>query len=123
VDAILAILAGGRCGETYNIGGNCERANMQIVEAICDAVDTRRDAGETTSRSLITHVADRPGHDRRYAIDCSKLSQELGWTPSVSFEQGLARTVDWYFSNPLWIRRVQDGSYQGERLGLMDKDV
>jgi dTDP-glucose 4,6-dehydratase len=121
VDAILAVLASGRVGETYNIGGNCERTNMQIVEMICDAVDARRDSGGSISRSLITHVADRPGHDRRYAIDCSKLSNEMGWTPSVSFEQGLEHTVDWYFSNPVWIRRVQDGSYQGERLGLMDK--
>jgi dTDP-glucose 4,6-dehydratase len=121
VDAILAVLEGGRCGETYNIGGNCERTNMQIVEAICAAVDARNGAADGSSQSQITHVADRPGHDRRYAIDCSKLSGELGWTPSVSFEQGLAQTVDWYFSNPLWVQRVQDGSYQGERLGLMEE--
>jgi dTDP-glucose 4,6-dehydratase len=120
VSAIMTILAGGRAGETYNIGGNCERTNLQVVKAICEAVDARRQSPGIKSSSLITRVADRPGHDRRYAIDCSKLTGELGWSPAVSFEQGLELTVDWYFSNPDWIKRVQDGSYQGQRLGLLE---
>jgi dTDP-glucose 4,6-dehydratase len=90
-----------------------------VVNAICDLLDERRpDAGEAPRRELITHVADRPGHDRRYAIDCSKLMTELGWRPAVDFEGGLARTIDWYLDNSEWIGRVRDGSYQGERLGL-----
>lgn len=119
VDAINRVLADGRPGEVYNIGGLCERANIEVVEAICDIVDRRRPDSELESRrSLITHVKDRPGHDRRYAIDCSKLCNELGWRPTVDFETGLARTVDWYLDNEQWVRHVQDGSYQGERLGL-----
>jgi dTDP-glucose 4,6-dehydratase len=119
VDAINTVLADGRPGEVYNIGGMAERTNLQVVNAICDLLDERRpDAGEAPRRELITHVADRPGHDRRYAIDCSKLMTELGWRPAVDFEGGLARTIDWYLDNSEWIGRVRDGSYQGERLGL-----
>ena len=118
VDAINTVLAEGRPGEVYNVGGNSERTNMQVVEAICDIVDERRPDGRGSRRELIEHVADRPGHDRRYAIDCSKLMDELGWRQTVDFEAGLARTVDWYLDNPEWIARVRDGSYQGERLGL-----
>jgi len=119
VDAINTVLANGRPGEVYNIGGMAERTNLQVVNAICDLLDERRpDAGQAPRRSLITHVADRPGHDRRYAIDCSKLMTELGWRPAVDFEGGLARTIDWYLDNDAWIGRVRDGTYQGERLGL-----
>lgn len=118
VDAINTVLVEGRPGEVYNVGGNSERTNMQVVEAICDIVDERRPDGRSSRRELIEHVADRPGHDRRYAIDCSKLMDELGWRQTVDFEAGLARTVDWYLENPGWIARVRDGSYQGERLGL-----
>ena len=118
VDAINTVLAEGRPGEVYNVGGNSERTNMQVVEAICDIVDERRPDGRGSRRELIEHVADRPGHDRRYAIDCSKLMDGLGWRQTVDFEAGLARTVDWYLENPEWIARVRDGSYQGERLGL-----
>ena len=121
VDAINTVLASGKPGRVYNVGGNSERTNMQVVKAICDIVDKRRPAPEFGSRrQLIEHVADRPGHDRRYAIDCSRLQSELGWQPSVDFEAGLERTVDWYLENPEWISRVRDGSYQGERLGLGD---
>ena len=119
VDAINAVLAGGSTGEVYNIGGSSERTNLQVVQAICDIIDQRRpDVSFGARRQLIEHVADRPGHDRRYAIDCSRLMSELDWRPSVDFETGLARTVDWYLENPGWIERVRDGSYQGERLGL-----
>ncbi|RPH98031.1 MAG: dTDP-glucose 4,6-dehydratase [Lysobacterales bacterium] len=117
VDAINAVLAGGTAGEVYNIGGSSERTNLQVVQAICDALDRRRSANGTRRR-LIEHVADRPGHDRRYAIDCSKLTRTLGWRPRVNFESGLEQTVDWYLANPGWVERVRDGSYQGERLGL-----
>ena len=120
VDAINIVLEKGTPGEVYNVGGNSERTNMQVVHAICDIVDERRPDGQASRRELIEHVADRPGHDRRYAIDCSKLMNELGWRQTVDFEAGLARTVDWYLGNPEWIARVRDGSYQGERLGLGD---
>jgi dTDP-glucose 4,6-dehydratase len=119
VDAINAVLAGGSTGEVYNIGGSSERTNLQVVQAICDALDRRRpDAAAGARRELIRHVTDRPGHDRRYAIDCSKLMDHLEWCPSVDFETGLELTVDWYLENPDWVARVRDGSYQGERLGL-----
>lgn len=119
VDAINAVLARGTPGEVYNIGGESERTNLAVVEAICDVVDRRRpdpDAGPR--RRLLAHVTDRPGHDRRYAIDCSKLQRTLGWCPSVGFEAGLEQTVDWYLDHADWVARVRDGSYQGERLGL-----
>jgi dTDP-glucose 4,6-dehydratase len=119
VDAINAVLAGGSTGEVYNIGGSSERTNLQVVRAICDILDQRRPDVNSGSRcELIRHVADRPGHDRRYAIDCSKLMESLDWRPSMDFESGLAQTVDWYLENPGWVSRVRDGSYQGERLGL-----
>jgi dTDP-glucose 4,6-dehydratase len=119
VDAINTVLTRGRTGEVYNVGGLSERTNMQVVEAICDALDERRpDPSFGSRRQLIEHVTDRPGHDRRYAIDCGKLMSETGWQPSVDFEAGLQRTVDWYLENSAWIERVRDGSYQGERLGL-----
>jgi dTDP-glucose 4,6-dehydratase len=119
VDAINTVLEKGVPGEVYNVGGNSERTNMQVVHAICDIVDQRRpDPSFGSRRGLIEHVKDRPGHDRRYAIDCNKLMNELGWRQTVDFEAGLARTVDWYLANTDWIERVRDGSYQGERLGL-----
>jgi dTDP-glucose 4,6-dehydratase len=119
VDAINGVLAMGEPGEVYNIGGLSERANIEVVHAICDALDRRcPDDGFGSRRLLVTHVADRPGHDRRYAIDCSKLMKATGWRPSVDFETGLQKTVDWYLENDCWINRVRDGSYQGERLGL-----
>ena len=119
VDAINTVLDNGVPGEVYNVGGNSERTNMQVVHAICDIVDQRRpDPSFGSRRGLIEHVKDRPGHDRRYAIDCDKLMNELGWRQTVDFEAGLAKTVDWYLDNMDWIERVRDGSYQGERLGL-----
>jgi dTDP-glucose 4,6-dehydratase len=117
--AIRRVLAAGVPGETYNIGGNCERANLNIVEQICALVDELRPGlAHAPCRSLITFVRDRPGHDRRYAIDSSKIKRELGWQPGVDFEAGLRQTVAWYLSHPEWIERVTSGKYRRERLGL-----
>jgi dTDP-glucose 4,6-dehydratase len=116
--AIRTVLAKGRVGETYNVGGNAEKQNIEVVRTICALLDARapRDDGQPRS-SQITFVADRPGHDRRYAIDASKLRDELGWEPEYTFEQGIGETVDWYLSNQDWVGRVLDGSYRLERIG------
>jgi dTDP-glucose 4,6-dehydratase len=110
--AIRAVLKDGRIGETYNIGGNSERSNIAVVGMICDLVDEMRPrVGSDSRRSLITYVPDRPGHDRRYAIDASKLSRELGWQPAETFEAGLRKTVLWYLDHPEWIESVRTGAY------------
>ncbi|MDR1462388.1 MAG: GDP-mannose 4,6-dehydratase, partial [Azoarcus sp.] len=110
--AIRSVLAHGRPGETYNIGGNCEKTNIDIVHAICGLLDQLwPDAGGRYER-LIAFVADRPGHDRRYAIDARKIEQELGWRPAESFESGLRKTVQWYLANPKWVADVQSGAYR-----------
>lgn len=117
--AIRRVLDGGRVGETYNVGGNAERTNITVVKTICALLDAKRPLPDGRQReSLITYVKDRPGHDRRYAIDSSKLQRELGWKPSHTFEKGIEETVDWYLSNQAWTQRVLDGSYRMERLGV-----
>lgn len=117
--AIEAVLERGRLGETYNIGGDAERTNLQVVHAICAAVDRLRPGlPHAPCTNLITFVKDRPGHDRRYAMESAKIRRELGWQPGEDFESGLERTVAWYLSNPVWIERVTSGVYQRERLGL-----
>ncbi len=116
--ALELVLTRGAVGESYNVGGRAERSNLQVVEAICDLLDQRRPLADGSSRrSLITFVSDRPGHDRRYAIDPSKIERELGWSAQESFETGLAATIDWYLDNDWWWRRIRDGHYAGERLG------
>ncbi len=116
--AIQRVLEAGRVGETYNVGGNAERENIVVVKTICALLDARRPLPDGRKReSLITFVKDRPGHDRRYAIDSSKLQDELGWRPSQTFESGIEHTIDWYLSNQAWSDRVLDGSYRMERLG------
>lgn len=116
--AIRAVLESGRVGETYNVGGDAEKQNIEVVRTICALLDERRPRPDGKPRAdQITYVADRPGHDRRYAIDASKLKRELGWSPSHSFEEGIADTVDWYLGHQEWVARVLDGSYRLERIG------
>ncbi len=119
--AIQLVLDRGRVGEVYTIGGNCEMKNLDVVRTICRSVD-RLAPGlpHGPSESLIAFVTDRPGHDRRYAIDFSKLSAELGWQPQETFASGIERTVRWYLENTDWIDRVASGGYRQERLGLND---
>lgn len=117
--ALWAVATRGRTGEGYNIGGDCERRNLEVVETICDLVDELRpDPARPSRRSLITFVTDRPGHDRRYAIDAGKAGRELDWKPRETFASGLRKTVSWYVENAGWWRRIQDGVYAGDRLGL-----
>ncbi len=117
-EAIRTVLAKGRPGETYNVGGNSERENIEVVKTICALLDQRRPREDGRPRaSQISFVADRPGHDRRYAIDASKLKNALGWEPKHTFEQGIATTVDWYLQHQDWVNRVLDGSYRLERIG------
>ena len=116
--ALRTVLEKGRVGETYNVGGNAEKQNLEVVRTICALLDERMPRADGKPRSSqITFVADRPGHDRRYAIDASKLRDELGWEPEYTFEQGIAETVDWYLANQAWVKRVLDGSYRLERIG------
>ncbi|HBX7946003.1 TPA: dTDP-glucose 4,6-dehydratase [Klebsiella pneumoniae] len=119
--ALYLVATRGEPGETYNIGGHNERKNIEVVETICQLLEELapdKPQGVAHYRDLIAFVADRPGHDLRYAIDASKIARELGWTPAETFTSGMRKTVAWYLANEAWWRRVQDGSYQGERLGL-----
>ena len=117
--AIARVLEGGRAGETYNIGGLCEKANIDVVHTICDLVDALRPGlPHAPCRSLIRFVADRPGHDRRYAMDIGKISAELGWKPLENFATGIEKTVRWYLDHPDWVERITSGIYRRERLGL-----
>jgi dTDP-glucose 4,6-dehydratase len=123
-EALLTVLEKGVPGEKYNIGGNCEKQNKGIVYLICDTLDSRLGVlNEQPRKNLIRFVTDRPGHDRRYAIDAAKIEQDLGWKPSTSFEKGIQQTIDWYLHHSEWIEEILDGSYMdfyrkqyGERL-------
>ncbi|EPP2134656.1 dTDP-glucose 4,6-dehydratase [Vibrio alginolyticus] len=118
--ALYKVVNEGEVGETYNIGGHNEKANIEVVKTICALLEELRPnkpAGVESYESLITYVKDRPGHDVRYAIDATKIAQELNWTPEETFESGIRKTVEWYLNNPQWWQRVLDGSYSLERLG------
>jgi len=119
-EALLTVVRSGKVGETYNIGGHNERRNLQVVEAICDLLEQLRPdkpPGVTAYKELITFVTDRPGHDLRYAIDASKIENELGWRPVETFESGMAKTVAWYLENPAWWQAILSGKYQLQRSG------
>ena len=117
--ALYKVVTEGKVGETYNIGGHNEKQNIEVVKTICHILDELRpQANGQPYESLITFVKDRPGHDLRYAIDASKIANELNWTPTETFDSGIRKTVEWYLSNMDWCSRVQDGSYQRERLGI-----
>ena len=109
--ALRAVLERGRIGETYNVGGNSEKTNLDVVKTLCRVIDELRPA-TTPRESLLTFVKDRPGHDRRYALDAGKLARELGWQPQERFESGMRKTVAWYLDNPQWIERVVSGEYR-----------
>nr|WP_058911829.1 dTDP-glucose 4,6-dehydratase [Entomohabitans teleogrylli] len=119
--ALYLVATRGAPGETYNIGGHNEKTNLAVVETLCQLLESMvpdKPAGVAHYRDLITFVADRPGHDRRYAIDAGKIERELGWRPQETFDSGIRKTVAWYLANEAWWKQVLDGSYQGERLGL-----
>ncbi|MBB4657841.1 dTDP-glucose 4,6-dehydratase [Parvularcula dongshanensis] len=116
--ALVLVSEQAKPGSTYNVGGRAERKNIDVVRAICAAVDASGAGAVSSCEDLIEYVTDRPGHDARYAVDCTKIERELGWTPSVDFEEGLDRTVRWYLDNRDWWQAIRDGSYKGERLGL-----
>jgi dTDP-glucose 4,6-dehydratase len=121
-EALLAAATKGKPGETYAVGGRSERTNLSIAHAVCDVLDdlAPRKGGMRSYRELITFVADRPGHDRRYAIDPSKIEGELGWRPATTFERGISKTVAWYLANRAWCERITKAVYQRERLGLLE---
>jgi len=118
--ALFKVATEGNLGETYNIGGFNEKENIEVVKTICSILDQKianKPKDIEKFSDLITYVKDRPGHDLRYAIDSNKINSHLGWYPDETFESGIEKTVDWYLDNLKWCKNVQDGSYQGERLG------
>jgi len=117
-EAIRTVLNKGQPGDTYNIGGNAEKQNIEVVKTICQLLDQRRPRTDGKSYAeQITFVSDRPGHDRRYAIDATKLKTQLGWEPGYTFDEGIALTVDWYLNHQDWVNAVLDGSYRLQRIG------
>ena len=123
VRALYEVVTKGEVGQTYNIGGHNEKTNLEVVHALCEILDDVRPdhlKGISSYKDLITFVDDRPGHDQRYAIDASKIHKDLDWTPAETFETGLRKTVEWYLNNPEWCKHVQDGSYQRQRLGVIE---
>jgi len=122
--ALYKVVVKGKIGETYNIGGHNEKTNIEVVHALCDILDEvcpEYPNRISSYKDLITFVADRPGHDQRYAINATKIHRELDWIPKETFESGLRKTVQWYLKNLDWCKSVQDGSYQRQRLGVVDR--
>ncbi|MEM7464093.1 MAG: dTDP-glucose 4,6-dehydratase [Pseudomonadota bacterium] len=120
--ALVEIALRGRTGQSYNVGGDAEYSNLQVVESICGILDRLKPrTGNKSYRDLITFVADRPGHDLRYAIDASKISDELGWRPKETFESGLEKTINWYLENKSWWQPIRDKKYHGQRLGSLEQ--
>ena len=118
--ALLTVVTKGTVGETYCVGGRCEKANIEVVRTICALMDELAPSAKIGPReNLITYVADRPGHDMRYAIDASRIATDLGWEPRETFESGLRKTVEWYLANRTWWERIRSGVYRGERLGVV----
>ena len=118
--ALYAVVSRGEVGQTYNIGGHNEKTNLEVVHTLCDLLESRgaqKPVGVEHFRDLITFVKDRPGHDKRYAVDATKIHAQLGWTPQETFESGMKKTVDWYLDNRAWWMRVMSGAYALERLG------
>ncbi len=115
--ALMLVAREGVIGESYNVGGRNEKKNIDVVHTICDILDELRPSSGGSYRNLITFVTDRPGHDHRYAIDCTKIERELGWRPQETFETGLRKTVQWYLDNADWWQAIRSGKYRGERLG------
>lgn len=115
--ALMLVASQGVVGESYNVGGRNEMRNIDVVHAICDILDELRSDPQGSYRRLITFVEDRPGHDLRYAIDCSKIERELGWRPRHTFQTGLRATIEWYLANTAWWQAIRSGKYRGERLG------
>jgi len=124
-EAICRVLDGGRLGETYNIGGRSEVPNINVVTLICDALDRLRPRADGKRYAeLIAYVTDRPGHDRRYAIDAEKIRRELGWVPKETFETGMAKTIRWYLDNQDWVERTASGAYrEWERLNYEGRET
>jgi dTDP-glucose 4,6-dehydratase len=121
-EALVLLLRKGQPGETYNVGGDSERRNIDVVRAICRLLDEMvPESAHRPHDRLIEFVTDRPGHDHRYAIDAAKITNQLGWRPRHNFEDGLRATVGWYLDNRAWWERVMSGAYRGERLGLPDQ--
>lgn len=117
--ALMLVARRGIVGQSYNVGSRSEKTNIEVVETICAILDDLRPRSAGPHRDLISFVVDRPGHDLRYAIDCTKIERELGWKPSETFETGLAKTVRWYLDNRPWWQAIRDGKYRGERLGAL----
>lgn len=118
--ALYTVIKSGRPGETYNVGGNCEKQNIEIVRTICSILDEMRPKPAGRYEEQITFVKDRPGHDRRYAIDASKIKRELGWQPHETFESGIRKTIGWYLENEKWVADIISGKYQCQRLGIIE---